>query len=148
MLGYVGIAIFIAGWLVTAMQMRRRGIGKFRRHLMGFCAGVSAGIVFIVIIGKAPETPDRTSPSMAFIQCKGFVEDRLKSPASAEFPTLDFQAFPRGQDTYAIRSYVDSQNSFGAKIRTDFFCEVEWNGKDHSSRESWKLRQLELTERG
>lgn len=148
MQGYIGIAIFIAAWCVTVMQMRSRGIGSSRRHLMGFCAGVFAGIVYIMIIGERPKSPNQTSPGMAFAQCKSFVEDRLKSPASAEFPTLDFQAFPRGQDTYAIRSYVDSQNSFGAKIRTDFFCEVKWNGEEHAARANWQLLQLELTARG
>jgi hypothetical protein len=126
--------------------MHSRDIGAFRRHLMGFCLGTFAVIGYIAII--APKTPAKISPTMAFVQCKDFVKDRLKSPATAEFPTLDFEVLPRGENTYAIRSYVDSQNSYGAKIRANFFCEVEWNGKDEAVQENWELRQLELKERG
>lgn len=145
MLVVFGFVIFGGVWFITVKQMRSHAIGLFRCNLMGFCLGILAVCAYIAIVGQSP--PAKTGPEMAFVQCQSFVKDRLKSPATADFPTLNFQAFPRGENIYAIRSYVDSQNTFGATIRTNFFCEVEWNGKDDAAQGNWNLLQLELKER-
>lgn len=51
------------------------------------------------------------------------VEDNLKSPSTAEFP---WGIEPRkiNDSTYAVVSYVDSQNGFGAMVRSNFMVEV------------------------
>jgi len=51
------------------------------------------------------------------------VEDRLKSPASADFQSCIFhqeQVQYAGEGRYTFSSFVDAQNSFGASIRTQF----------------------------
>ena len=70
-----------------------------------------------------------------------FVKDRLKSPAAANFPNI----FQEGKEhitrlenqTYRIISYVDSQNSFGAVLRTAFIGEVR-----QVSKGKWELLSL------
>jgi hypothetical protein len=49
-----------------------------------------------------------------------YVKGFLKSPGSAEFPPYrEWSLIDNGQ-VVVISSYVDSQNSFGALLRTDF----------------------------
>lgn len=75
---------------------------------------------------------------MAWSMAKQFIEPRLKSPSTAEFPWphTDSMVFPTGKGcTYQIKSYVDAQNSFGATIRSHFTAKIEYlgNGKWHLS---------------
>lgn len=58
------------------------------------------------------------------------VQKCLKSPASAEFPggfltPYEDWSFSRDGSTYTVSSYVDSQNSFGAMIRSYFTAKFE-----------------------
>ena len=57
----------------------------------------------------------------AYVYMKQIVEGKLKAPKSADFASYN-DSFVRylGSDRYKVKSYVDSQNSFGALIRTHF----------------------------
>lgn len=81
--------------------------------------------------------------SMAYYMMEDYVKSRLKAPSTAEFPgvfdgRLDHVKSFGGQK-YGIVSYVDAQNSFGAKIRTRFVGEVQ-----QVSENQWKLISLTL----
>ncbi len=55
-----------------------------------------------------------------------FVEKSLKSPSTAEFPGLfKSTVTKKGSDTYYISSYVDSENGFGAMIRSNYVVELK-----------------------
>lgn len=59
------------------------------------------------------------------VMCHMAVEKLLKSPKSAEFPgAFDDDKKPSSPDgcTTVYPSYVDAQNAFGAKIRTNYIC--------------------------
>ncbi len=57
----------------------------------------------------------------AWVYMQSFVEKRLKSPKSADFPFGGYRHVTElGAERYKVNSYVDSQNSFGANIRTHF----------------------------
>lgn len=70
----------------------------------------------------------------AYEACQGWISDRLKSPATAIFPDLDdpkvrategeFYRLSTPTPTFKFESYVDSENGFGALIRTGWSCEV------------------------
>jgi hypothetical protein len=62
---------------------------------------------------------------MARVVCKEAVEARLKAPATADFPSFGWNVADLGKWHYSVSSYVDSQNSFGANIRTTFTCDVQ-----------------------
>jgi len=53
----------------------------------------------------------------------------LKSPSTAEFPWVHSESATARLDAgkYLVRSYVDSQNSFGAMIRSGYECVVQLN---------------------
>lgn len=65
----------------------------------------------------------------AFDVCTRFVEDRLISPGSAEFPDFfdydDEVSVTRAGDEFTVISHVDSENAFGASLQSDFSCVVE-----------------------
>lgn len=69
--------------------------------------------------------------------CKESVENRLKSPSSADFAEGFMASAKMTQNTktqtvYVYNSYVDAANSFNAKLRTRFSCTVtvqKSNGK-------------------
>lgn len=78
----------------------------------------------------------------AWVICQDFLEDQLKAPSTADYPCCysDFTTY-QGNRVYEVRSYVDAENSFGAKIRNRFVCRVEYRGN-----ERWRLRDLHISE--
>jgi len=56
------------------------------------------------------------------------VESLLKSPSSAKFPFESYKEVTRyaGYNQYIIESSVESQNGFGAMIKTNYTCLVEY----------------------
>lgn len=62
------------------------------------------------------------------VYSRNAVRARLKSPGTAEFGEAYISEPASG--IYIIRSYVDSQNSFGAMIRMKYFCKIQAKGKD------------------
>ena len=55
------------------------------------------------------------------VVCKELVKSVLKSPTTAKFPSLhDGWAMSKTPEEIIIQGYVDSQNSFGAMIRSSF----------------------------
>lgn len=69
---------------------------------------------------------------MAAAQCESYVKDYLKAPSTAEFSGIgETQIVAQGGGKYAVIGWVDSQNSFGAKLRTKYICKTadEGNGQ-------------------
>jgi len=66
---------------------------------------------------------------MAYIRCKRTVEEKLKAPSTAKFLEKSRSSIKqvtgdsRGE-MFEVVSYVDSQNSFGAMLRTKFQCQI------------------------
>lgn len=97
-------------------------------------------IVFVVLTAIAinsspdsePMTPEEEAMShgtIASVCAQSHVKTLLKSPSTADFPwSSDTTAW--GDDQYLVQSYVDSQNGFGAMIRTNYVCTVTVNDPD------------------
>ncbi len=91
----------------------------------------------------AAPVKDTGDPIGAFVMSQQFVEERLVSPGSAEFPWYgDEMVTAKGKEEYRVRSYVDSQNKFGALIRIEYTCTMKYLGKDR-----WQCEDLNLVER-
>ncbi len=85
---------------------------------------------------------DGHSELEAYVVCQEFVEDRLKAPATADFPGGSFDyTTHNGGGRYTVDAFVDSENSFGAQVRTDFVCVVQWQSGD-----TYRLESLDLQE--
>lgn len=67
----------------------------------------------------------------AYIEAKDYIEQILKAPATAEFPPLG-QVNHLVNNRYEVISHVDSQNSFGAMLRSDWKVIFQYqNGKKY-----------------
>ncbi|MEX2363113.1 MAG: hypothetical protein WD597_05795, partial [Balneolaceae bacterium] len=75
--------------------------------------------------GEPVHFSEKDNKSMAYYMCEQWVKQRLKSPKTADFPSVfegKFDNIFKDGAEYQIWSYVDSENSFGATLRTGFTC--------------------------
>lgn len=99
---------------------------------------------------KAPEIISETSPPAATLSslgpyvpyefAKDFVRDRLVAPSTAKFMPLSrvhYVLYP-DQKTWRFTSFVDSQNAFGAMVRT------KWSVKLIETKDTWKLLDIKF----
>lgn len=56
-----------------------------------------------------------------------FVEKQLKVPSSADFDALFKSKVTRNGGEYTVISHVESQNSFGAKVRSKYVAVIKRN---------------------
>jgi hypothetical protein len=105
-------------------------------------AVVALVVASLACNGDGGGTSDTADEIGAFVMCKEFVRDRLKAPRTAKFQSVTQADFDyKGGQTWRVSSWVDAENSFGAMIRTDFVCEIRYEGDDE-----WRLVDLELFE--
>lgn len=112
------------------------------------------GFILCIIaacIGWALSSSEETDyKTMSYIICQLHVEDNLKSPSTADFPASSLTDIrDLGNNIFETRSYVDAQNEFGAMIRTDFFCKIQYIGTpedDETLPSNWLLHELTFAE--
>jgi hypothetical protein len=74
----------------------------------------------------------------AYAMAKGYILENLKAPSTAkfgfygEYPDPGCGVRDNGDNTFTCQGYVDSQNSFGAMIRTRWICTVRHTGAGDS----------------
>lgn len=117
-------------------------------------------LVFLLfgVLGSALEGPDGREPSytqefeteatdsQAFSMAKRFVETTLMSPSTANFPSGMFDenyAVVQDGDVYAVTSYVDAQNGFGATIRTYYTISLRFLGGDPYEISAWEYIDMQ-----
>lgn len=87
---------------------------------------------------NAPVAAQSNRKTEAWIVAKQCVEKQLKAPSTANWGSIvkgthqspDLCVTVMGDDKYLCKGWVDSQNSFGAMIRTSFECTVQYKGDD------------------
>lgn len=108
---------------------------------------------------RPTSTPDISDRISAEVMCKQFVRDNLLSPSSADFggffddwdtaifvekESTQFQSLDidmsrvMGPGVWIVLGEVDAQNAFGAVIRSDYLCVMEYR----SSNETWNLLKI------
>jgi hypothetical protein len=100
-------------------------------------AGVIYLFSFLASGDRKPDAPDHSAP---ITYAQGFVKDFLKSPATASFP-WDFREYTvtnLGAGQWRVAGYVDSQNGFGATVRTYWTVEMQDAGA------TWKLADASI----
>ena len=70
------------------------------------------------------------------------IKDRLKAPRTARFNGGAWNVVYLGNNRYRVKGSVDSQNSFGAMIRTTFQAIVRDEGDEH---QTWILEDLQTS---
>ena len=93
------------------------------------------GAVFLFGGGKGDRgsVPSQSAMTVeARAQCRGAVKDKLKAPATAKFS--DESVTGSDPDSvWFVSGAVDSQNSFGALIRSSFECSVTFKSGEAST---------------
>lgn len=109
-----------------------------------FAIGISIiffSIMFIAIC-SGPDEPEKPSkPKVethdkldAIVMSQAFVDQVIKAPATAKYGT-DITSVQRvgggaGKEVYMIRNYVDSENSYGAMLRTYYTCKITYENNE------------------
>jgi hypothetical protein len=78
------------------------------------------------------------SKSTAIRACEHFVGDELKAPSTADYAAKSEDDVFQHATRYTVIGYVDADNSFGAKLRLNYTCTVQW----HSTKREWGLIHL------
>lgn len=118
---------------------------KSKRVLIGII--LLSFIFCLMAIGAAgdpaPSAPVVQGPSeiIAFAVSQGFVESALKAPSTAKFSSQRDVA-DLGEGRYRVKSYVDSQNGFGAMIRSDWETVLKYNSGDPYESSSWTFERV------
>lgn len=74
---------------------------------------------------QAPTPPSETD---IFVHSQFAVEDYLKSPSTAQYPSSkDVYITKISDHEYKVASYVDSQNSLGATVRSKYVVDLIYN---------------------
>lgn len=96
----------------------------------------------------AAPTPPRLEgqSSWAWEHAKTLVRASLKAPSTAKFPTWEWSKHVayRGDGVYEMHLPVDSQNSFGAMLRTDFYVTLRLKGGEPHVPANWKVEKFEF----
>ncbi len=78
----------------------------------------------------------------AYAYAQQEIEDRLKSPSTADFPHISQIRVTRtGACGFIVDGYVDAENAFRARLRTHFIAEVE---RDFPRERFWFLNRLDI----
>lgn len=133
--GCVGCLI-AAAWFFAPEPKSAEAIAKEERAAYEAKAAAHHAATF----GKKPEKPALGGSIVtAWTMAKEFVSRDLKAPATARFPRFTEATIDDlGGGQFRVRAYVDSENGFGALIRTDFTCKLQYAGGDN-----WKLLDLQ-----
>lgn len=111
-------------------------------------AGTTAAVLTLAVAATcagllaANDTNTPTKPTQATLDtdatsaCEHFVDQRLKSPASARYSS---EQVSHTGTTYVVGGNVDSQNSFGAMIRNQFVCTETLD----TGNNTWHLQALD-----
>lgn len=75
------------------------------------------------IEAKAQQEKEYDDKITATVCAQNQVESMLKSPSTADFP-FDNGRIGYEDGLFMIANYVDSQNGFGAMVRTNYVCKV------------------------
>jgi len=119
---------------VVPPVQQRTPLGRRRVALIvGFLAVCFAGLVFVSANGD-----DEPTAADAYYACQDFVDRRLKAPATADYPPLSTARVGRMGDRWTVSAYVDSENSFGAKIRDTVWCDMT------RTEDGWRLDDVSI----
>ena len=89
----------------------------------------------------ASDAPQQVSLITAYTISQNYVRAILKAPSTADFPFADFKA-AKIDDQYVVEAYVDSQNGFGAQIRSNWRTKLKYNGGEPADIGNWTLVEL------
>lgn len=115
--------------------------------------GIVLGLVGVFIMSSLinQKTPQERAQEtceddwQAYYMSQKFVKTRLASPASAKFPpAFDDEVITsyKGACKHTVAAYVDSQNAFGAMLRTRYIATLQYR----RTTDDWTIQSLDFDE--
>lgn len=106
---------------------------------------IAAGVIMVAVVvgvvsclrSLGDGGGDGRNDGMAKVMCENFIKDQLKAPATADFSSIFSTTITGSGNDYTVAGTVDAENSFGAKLHSNYTCEVHDNGGDR-----WSLVSL------
>lgn len=112
--------------------------------------------IFSSIISPTSSTSDQsvekvasteTKITSARIIAKSYIESvPLKSPSTADYHRPTVTQDTKDSNIFNVESYLDSQNGFGAMIRTYWSMKLQYTGsdtiKDVETDSNWKIKEF------
>lgn len=95
--------------------------------ISGIIVLIISALFFMWIFGVFDNSvikENRRSDSISSICAQKEVSMKLKSPSTAKFSIMNEEIL-KNENQYRVLGYVDSENAFGAMIRTSYACDVE-----------------------
>lgn len=84
---------------------------------------------YIPSMGSSSVYASDSDKISAWTCAEKLVKDNLKAPSTADFPWYSEEYItPMGNNRFMVNSYVDAENGFGAKIRSNFSVEIILTG--------------------
>lgn len=80
---------------------------------------------------RAEEIRNSASESEVWTETQMIVKSKLKAPSTAEFCSMSEARFRQDGRTWKISGYVDAENSFGVKLRNEFFVVITFTDDTH-----------------
>jgi hypothetical protein len=121
-------------------RLKREEKQKNARYGCLGCLGfLILGAIIVAITPKASQ--QSTDDVEAYVQAKTFIRQQLKAPATAEFPSRlwndgEVHVVSIQNGAYRVSAWVEAQNAFGAKLRTNWSCELK---KESPDSDSWRV---------
>lgn len=82
-------------------------------------------VVLVMVLAACSNEPyDPNNENEAVAQCEGFADQRIKAPATAEYDLVA----SRAGEGWTVTGTVDSENGFGANIRSNVECQLHFEG--------------------
>lgn len=103
-----------------------------KRTIIAACAA-------LVITGACTQATQADKSFDAEHACNEFVTRQLKSPSTAHFPS---DTSSHVDTAWTVSGAVDSQNGFGAELRSRFTCTMTDTGTQ------WRLDNLDFVDGG
>ena len=131
---------------ITVKKTKKKSLTKLIFFL------IVSFLFLMIIAGGENSTIDNSSSkdsttnintSRASIEAQEYVKKALRSPSTAKFPGIweidngGVVAYEKETNRYEVVSYVDSQNSFGATIRSNWTVIVKNLGNN-----KWQLESM------
>jgi hypothetical protein len=114
-------------------------------------AVVLLAVLFCIYVTSARSSvqPEKVSAENSLTQqredaMKQIVSSFLKSPGSAKFVDLVVRKKSGAENQYVAFGDVDSQNSFGALLRTHFNLTAIYPGGDVGDTKNWQVDSLDM----
>lgn len=104
--------------------------------------GFFTSLMFAGTGEPTPQTMKQENPeTWVVVYSQLYIEKLLKSPSTADFCGLE-TVTNLGDNRYKVSSCVDSQNGFGAMIRSKWETTMIYSGSTPENGGSWKVEKI------